>query len=214
MIILSLNANYYGYLININSVMPKTIKPKSKTWIKDEGLAFSKSKQTRDGLSFANDEAKAMIVGAAKLTKLKKLAKQTEGVSFGIEKSNNHVSRFGWIEFPDGKRYYMRSGWERNVARHINWLKGNGSILDWKFEPCRFDFPVKRGNNSYLPDFWVKNKNGSEEWWEVKGYFNQGSRTKMKRFLKFFPAEKLVIIDKNAYREIAKQCRNLVVNWE
>lgn len=190
------------------------MKRSSKSPIKDDGLMFSKAKQTRDGLSMASDEAKAMIDTSAKLAKLKKLAKQTEGVSLGIEQSNNHVSKFGWIEFPEGKRYYMRSAWERNLARYYQFLKDNGTILDWFYEVKRFDFPVKRGNNSYLPDFLLKEKNGSETWVECKGYMAQKDRVKMKRFLKFYPDHKLVLIDKDSYRAIAKQVKNLIKEWE
>lgn len=176
-------------------------------------LMFSKTKQVRDGLSAAQENARAMIDSSAKLAALKRLAKQTEGVTVGVERSNNHVSLKGWIEFP-GHRHYMRSSWERNYARYLEFLKANKEIKAWDYEPQRFDFPVKRGNNSYLPDFRIIEKDGSETWVEVKGYMNQGSRTKMKRFMKYYPDKKLVLIDAKQYAEIKKQCRKLIPGWE
>lgn len=178
-----------------------------------DDLAFSKAKQLRDGLSVANDYAAAQIDQAAKLSKLKKLARQTSGVTMGTSKSGNHVSVFGAIEFPD-KRYYMRSTWERNYARYLQFLQDQKIISFWYYEPQRFDFPVKRGNNSYLPDFKVINNDGTIEYHEVKGYMNQGSRTKMKRFMKYYPDKKLVLIDKYAYKQIKDQCKNLIKGWE
>lgn len=179
-----------------------------------DDLMFSKAKQLRDGLSTATDYAAAQIEASAKLAKMKKLAKQTAGVTLGTVKSDNHVSMKGWIEFPGGKRFYSRSSWERNYARYLQWLKDNKQIKDWDYEPERFDFPIKRGSNSYLPDFKIINNDDSHEWHEIKGYMSQKDRTKMKRFMKFYAKEKLVLIDKDAYREIAKQVKNLIPGWE
>ena len=189
------------------------MRGKTKEGIADDGLAFSKAKQLRDGLSFARDSARAMINASLRRDKLKKLARQTEGLTYGVERSNNYVSMKGWIEFP-GRRYYMRSSWERNICRYLVWLMDNGEIKNFGYETKRFDFPIKRGNNSYLPDFEVINKVGKLEWWEVKGYCAQKDRTKMKRFLKYFPNEKLIVIDADQYKAIARECKKLIKGWE
>lgn len=174
---------------------------------------YSKEQQLRGPLSQATDYAKEQIGAAAKIAKLKRLAKQTEGVTMGAERSDNHVSMKAWIEFP-GRRYYMRSSWERNYARYLQWLQDNKQIRQWAYEPKRFDFPIKRGTNSYLPDFWVEDNQGNHSWHEIKGYMAQKDRTKMKRFLKYYPDEKLVLIDSAQYRAIAKEVKNLVKGWE
>lgn len=189
------------------------MKPKSKRELPDDGMAFSKAKQLRGGLSQATDYAKEQIAGAAKLAKLKKLAKQTEGVTMGVEKSDNHVSMKGWLEI-GGQRYYMKSRWERNMARYYQFLKDNKQIREWEYEPRRFDFPIKRGSNSYLPDFKLTDNAGNTSWVEIKGYMAQKDRTKMKRFLKYYPEEKLVLIDADQYKAIAKEVKNLIKGWE
>lgn len=189
------------------------LKGKSKDEIKDDGQPFSKAKQLRGALSQATDYAKEQIAGAEKLAKLKALVKETEGVTLGVSKSNNHVSMKGWIEYPD-KRYYMRSSWERNYSRYLQWLKDNKEIRDWGYEVMRFDFPIKRGSNSYLPDFQVITNDGQIEYHEIKGYLAAKDRTKMKRFMKYFPYKKLVLIDKEQYKAIAKEVKNLIGGWE
>ena len=35
---------------------------------------------------------------------------------------------------------YVRSSWEANYARYLNFLKKSGAILRWEFEPTEFEF--------------------------------------------------------------------------
>ena len=86
-----------------------------------------------------------------------------------------------------GKEMYFRSGWEARYAKYLEWLKSKGEIKDWKFEPRIFDFAeIRHGTTRYIPDFEVINNNGSIEYHEVKGYMDNKSKTKIKRFRKFF----------------------------
>ena len=91
----------------------------------------------------------------------------------------------------------VRSGWEANVAR---WLNYQG--IEWEYEPTRFHFPIKRGTKSYAPDFWLPNYMGGK-WLEVKGYLPQQDKTRMKRFKLHCPDEftKLVVITGSAVTE-------------
>lgn len=76
-------------------------------------------------------------------------------------------------------------------------MKEKGLINDWEHEPKTFWFEtIKRGVRSYLPDFKVHNPDGTHYWIEVKGYMDQRSRTKIKRFAKYYPDERLVVYDK------------------
>jgi hypothetical protein len=72
-------------------------------------------------------------------------------------------------------------------------------------EPKTFWFDgVKRGCVTYLPDFQVFKLDGTHEWLEVKGYMDSKSKTKISRFRKFFPNEKLSILDSKWYKLIVK----------
>jgi hypothetical protein len=115
---------------------------------------------------------------------------------------------------PDLGGICFRSAWEANIARVLNFMKGRGLIADWKYEPQRFDFPIKRGTNSYLPDFKVINKDGTHHWWEVKGHQARRGMTAIKRFRKYYPDERLTVIDEKAYRDLERQMAGLIPAWE
>lgn len=107
-----------------------------------------------------------------------------------------HSSHAGW-QVVDGRRIYFRSSWEHLYALYLDWLKEQRIILQWEYEPKTFWFEeIKRGVRSYKPDFRVLRPDGSHFWVEVKGYMDQRSKTKLKRFKRYFPAEKIMVIDK------------------
>lgn len=109
---------------------------------------------------------------------------------------------------------YVRSTWEANWARYLNWLKSLGEIQDWVYEPDVFEFPVKRGSKFYTPDFKIINKDGSIEYHEIKGYLDQPGATKLKRMRIYYPQVKLILIDKPAYYATAKKIAAMIPNWE
>ena len=55
---------------------------------------------------------------------------------------------------------------------------------------------IKRGTTNYKPDFLVTFPSGNSEWFEVKGFMDSKSKTKIKRMAKYYPNEKLNIVDK------------------
>ena len=74
----------------------------------------------------------------------------------------------------------MRSRWEANIARWLNYKK-----KEWKYEPEVFFFEgIKHGTVSYLPDFKV-----GTLWLEVKGQLDPKGKTAVRRFKKFYPKE-------------------------
>jgi len=96
----------------------------------------------------------------------------------------------------DGRHIYFRSRWEYNYAVYLQMLVEKKQIRSWKHEPKTFWFlEIKRGMRSYLPDFLVENLDGSHEYHEVKGWMDSRSRTTISRMAKYYPAEKLIIID-------------------
>jgi len=107
---------------------------------------------------------------------------------------------------------YVRSRWEANIARYLNFLVKNGNITKWEYEPDTFKFPVKRGSVFYTPDFkiWEKDK---IYYYEVKGYMDASSRTKLKRMSKYYPDIKIIVVDKKAYKQILGN-KGLIEGWE
>lgn len=135
------------------------------------------------------------------------------------------AEHFGWSKakkkkWNSGRRadlnnIFFRSGTEANVARYLNFLKAHGQIVDWLYEPKRFMFDeIKRGVNSYLPDFQVWSTKCAYSWWELKGWRHPKGEVALRRMAKYYPDEKIVVIDKKAYAEIRRQVAGLIPFWE
>jgi len=115
----------------------------------------------------------------------------------------------------DGQMYFMRSKWESNYGRYLQFQKENMLIKRWLHEPETFWFPkIKRGVVSYKPDFKVINLDGSHYWVEVKGYMDYRSKTKIKRLKKYFPKENLIIVDSKWFIKNNPKLRGIVPEWE
>ena len=109
-----------------------------------------------------------------------------------------------WKEI-DGRKIFFRSDWEYKFALWLQRLKEANAIKDWEHEPETFWFnEIKRGTRSYLPDFKVLNPDGSHYWVEVKGYMDAKSRTKIKRFRKYYPNEPLMVADSQWFKDNIK----------
>ncbi|MFI0477756.1 MAG: DUF1064 domain-containing protein [Candidatus Rhabdochlamydia sp.] len=114
-----------------------------------------------------------------------------------------------------GKTKFFRSTWEANYARYLEYLKENGKIKDWEHEPQTFWFlKIMRGARSYLPDFKVTNLDGSHYWVEVKGWMDSKSKTKIKRFKKYYPEETLILIQGPWFKANTPGLKNLLTGWE
>lgn len=119
----------------------------------------------------------------------------------------------GWHEI-GGQRIYFRSHWEVNYAHYLEWLKGLGQIQGWAFEAEVFWFEaVKRGVRSYLPDFQVTENDGRVVYHEIKGWMDDRSATKLKRMAKYHPDVKLIVVDAEAYKALARKAKALVPGW-
>ena len=109
---------------------------------------------------------------------------------------------------------YVRSKWEANYARYLNWLKAQGEIVAWEYEPMEFEFPIKKGTRFYKPDFKVISTSGYE-WHEVKGWHYPKGETAMKRFRKYYPEERLIVIDSEWFSAVRRQgIPRLIAGWE
>ena len=111
---------------------------------------------------------------------------------------------------------YFRSSWEANYARYLNFLIRLGAVEKWDFEPTTFWFDgVRRGTNSYKPDFRVFYKNDPiPEYIELKGWVVAKDKTKWRRMAKYHPDIKLVIIKAKEYYAIQKKWASSIQNWE
>lgn len=109
----------------------------------------------------------------------------------------------------------LRSSWEANFCRYLNWRITIGEIVSWTYEPHTFWFlKIKRGVRSYVPDFYVVPVGGEPYYIELKGYLDAKSKTKLKRMRIYHPAVKVVLVDAAEYRAIAKTMRLLIPTWE
>lgn len=110
-------------------------------------------------------------------------------------KSRAFQNKAGW-RIVGEKRKYFRSAWEWRYATYLEFRKKQGEIQEWEYEPKTFWFEnIKRGVTNYKPDFYVLEAQGSHFWVEVKGYMDSKSIVKLKRFKRYFPDEKIEVID-------------------
>lgn len=108
---------------------------------------------------------------------------------------NNCRSKSGKRKDLDNQ--FFRSKTEANFARYLRQVLKE----DYQYETKTFYFEkIKRGIRSYTPDFYVESK---DCYYEVKGWLDPHSVTKLKRFKKYYPDEfrKLIIIKQSLTRK-------------
>lgn len=112
-------------------------------------------------------------------------------------------------------RCYFRSLWEYRYALWLEYQVQHAMIYTWEHEPHTFWFEsIKRGVRSYLPDFKVWLTEDEYYWVEVKGYWDAKSLTKVKRMRKYYPDEKLVLVDGKWFTENSSKLRLIIPQWE
>jgi len=113
-----------------------------------------------------------------------------------------------------GKEIYVRSIWEGRYAKYLEWQKKMGYIEEWWHEPHTFWFEgIKRGCVSYKPDFLVKSTSQGHHWVEVKGYYDKKSVTKISRFGRYFPGERLDLVDSKWFRRNNAKMKIIIPDW-
>lgn len=109
---------------------------------------------------------------------------------------------------------YVRSAWEANYSRYLNWLIEQGEILSWEYEADTFVFHGEtRGAITYRPDFKVTERDGSIVYHEVKGWMDGPSKTRLKRMKKHYPDVRIVVIGEDEYKALSKW-KGLIPEWE
>lgn len=96
-----------------------------------------------------------------------------------------------------GKNYYWRSGFEKEWAQYLQFLKEIEEIADWEYEPETFWFEgIKRGTNNYRPDVKISYVDDTHCWHEIKGRLVPKDITKYRRMAKYHPQEKIILVMK------------------
>lgn len=198
----------------------KSLSVKQKEWLQNNEhpkgyLGHTHGKETREKIGKKSKEAWANPDNWLNSEENKQRLSDTmaESQRKGIIRQAYSRGHQGKREDLDG--LYVRSSWEANYARFLNWLILIGEIKNWEYEVDTFEFyAIKRGSRFYTPDFKVTNKDGSIEYHEVKGWMDQKSQTKLNRMKKYYPKIKLVLIDKDAYRAIEKDVKRFIIFWE
>ncbi len=105
-----------------------------------------------------------------------------------------------WVKI-GRRKIFSRSTWEARYANHLEMLRQNGAIKDWKHEPREFWFlKIKRGVRSYKPDFVITENDGRKWYAEVKGWMDPKSATKLKRMKKYYPDIEVQVIGPEWFR--------------
>jgi len=114
---------------------------------------------------------------------------------FGLKnfKGRNHPN-FGksprWKKVKYNKDICMRSTWEVLYAKYLD--KNN---IKWLYEPKTFDL----GNCSYTPDFYLPK---TKEYIEIKGWFREKDKKKMKIFKCKYYKEKITVLQQEDLKEL------------
>ncbi len=113
-------------------------------------------------------------------------------------------SQKAWKKIAE-RDFYFKSKWEYLYALHLEFLKSKKLIQEWDYEPETFWFlEIKRGVRSYMPDFRVLELSGQRYWVEVKGFMDSKSKTKLARFKRFYPNERMVVVEKDWFEKRKK----------
>lgn len=133
--------------------------------------------------------------------------------------TNGYRSKVQGLTLVGDKEIYFKSLWEMNYARYLQFLKDKKAIHDWEYEPKTFEFPkepYKTGPFSYKPDFKVSITKDKYEWHEVKGFLNDASKKKIRRFRTHFSKEEgeIVIIGKEWFFKMGHTYSTLIPGWE
>lgn len=128
-------------------------------------------------------------------------------------KQGKPVWKAGWAQVGENKCYF-RSRWEYKFALYLELQKKYGYIKQWEHEPHTFYFEgIKRGTNNYKPDFRVTFPDGRQEWYEVKGYMDSKSITKIQRMKKYHPNVVLTVIDELWFISVNPALKKVLKDW-
>lgn len=101
----------------------------------------------------------------------------------------------GWYDFDNGKRYYMRSGFEARWGKYLDFLVKVGEVTCWQYEAESFIISTNKGNTkTYIPDFGVEYKDNGYVFHETKGELTQKDVTKFRKMSREHPGIKIILV--------------------
>jgi hypothetical protein len=83
---------------------------------------------------------------------------------------------------------------EQAYSEHLEALRLAGELRAWRFEPLKFR--IGRGCY-YTPDFEVITAEGYLEYHEVKGWWRDDARVKIKAVASLFPDRRFIAVQKS-----------------
>lgn len=100
--------------------------------------------------------------------------------------------------------HYVRSTWEANYARILQYLN-----IDYEYEKEIYWLERKDGSEvAYIPDYFI-----GDLIIEIKGRWYDDAIKKFKLFKEQYPDKKIIVIDGNKYNKLKKEYKHKV-NWE
>ena len=139
---------------------------------------------------------------------LRKLASENFGGAGNPMSGRSHrgASAYSAAGFRHDLGHYVRSSWEADFARVLNYCG-----MQYEYEPRRFTLLGVDGSTvSYAPDFFIPDLNW---WFEIKGWMDHKSEEKIRLFREQYPGELLAVIDRTRFAELQMEYRDLV-EWE
>jgi len=123
-----------------------------------------------------------------------------------------------------GQECHFRSKGEYNLALYFDFLQGQGEIVGWAYESevCQKYFRDElKGAKTWLIDFAVQMPNSEIVYWEYKGWLQGRDITKFRRFAKYYPDDKVILVmsgkskkDANRLRVMRKYAYRLIYAQE
>lgn len=165
-----------------------TMKNKPKTEQHKQKLKEAKQKEDKELRAKINGDNRRGKKHSKEV--IEKIAKNSVKSKRGIRQDLGH---------------FVRSSWEANYARILNYLN-----INYEYEPQVFWLKRNDGSEiSYLPDFKI-----GDLYIEVKGYWREVSREKFELFKNQYPEIKIITIETKEYT-ILKNCyKNKIDTWE
>lgn len=114
------------------------------------------------------------------------------------------------------RKITFKSQAELSFAEHLEFLREARQIQYWGYEPHGSTFwfeRIRRGVRSYKSDFLVVTNSREVQWYEIKGYLDSRSVTKLKRMRKYYPEIKIILVmmrDEKRQREAVDAIRPFV----
>jgi len=102
-----------------------------------------------------------------------------------------------WHTSWNGKKFWLRSSWEKKFAEYLDQKKTSYEVEFKAFEITYiYDGKIKEG--TYRPDFYLINE---DRYIEVKGYWRDDAEEKYKAFLEQYPEIKIELFNKEKLKE-------------